>query len=226
MTRRIVARGTGATVACILKGMVQRRGRVKLIRRFGTPLPGLTRKVPKDEAAAAGRQRGAAPGKRPRRQKSEYGRRLEEKQKVRYHYGITERQLRNTFAEARRTSGVTGHNLLAFLERRLDNVVFRLGFAPTIPAARQLVSHGHIRLNGIRVSYPSQLVDEGNEISVGEKSREIPGVAASIEAGPMVALPSYLSRTDPFTARMSGRPLREDVPFIVDDTAIVEFYAR
>lgn len=205
--------------------MVQRRGRLKVIRRFGTPLPGLTRKAPKGEDAAAGR-RTAGPGKRPRKQKSEYGRRLEEKQKVRYHYGITERQLRNTFAEARRSSGVTGHNLLALLERRLDNVVFRLGFAPTIPAARQLVSHGHVRVNGDRVSYPSQLVEDADEVSLAERSRTIPGVAASVEAGPMVALPSYLTKVDPFSARVSGTPARDDVPFIVDDTAIVEFYAR
>lgn len=207
--------------------MVQRRGRLKLIRRFGTPLPGLTRKAPKEEAAAAGRPRGAAPGRRPRKQKSEYGRRLEEKQKVRYHYGITERQLRNTFAEARRAAGVTGHNLLALLERRLDNVVFRLGFAPTIPAARQLVSHGHIRLNGARVTFPAQLMEPGDEIAVAEGSRQIPGIATSVGSGPMVALPSYLAKNDdPFAARLTGNPAREDVPFLVDDTAIVEFYAR
>jgi small subunit ribosomal protein S4 len=207
--------------------MVQRRSRVKVIRRFGTPLPGLTRKTPRDEGTAGGRPRGAAPGKRPRKQKSEYGRRLEEKQKVRYHYGITERQLRNTFAEARRAAGVTGHTLLALLERRLDNVVFRLGYAPTIPAARQLVSHGHILVNSHRVTFPSQLVEQGDEIAVAEKARSIPSVAASVESGPAVALPSYLSRDgDPFTGRIVGNPSREDVPFLVDDTAIVEFYAR
>jgi small subunit ribosomal protein S4 len=206
--------------------MVQRRGRVKVIRRFGTPLPGLTRKAPKEEVAG-GRGKGAGPGKRPRKQKSEYGRRLEEKQKVRYHYGITERQLRNTFAEARRAAGVTGHNLLALLERRLDNVVFRLGFAPTIPAARQLVSHGHIRVNGARVTFPSQLVEQGDEIAVAEKARQMPGIVTSVESGPMVALPSYLSQNDDhFGARVTGAPSREDVPFLVDDTAIVEFYAR
>src|SRR5919107_5002746 len=139
--------------------MVQRGGRLKLIRRFGTPLPGLTRKTPREDAAA-GRPRGAGRARRPPKKKSEYGRRLEEKQKVRYHYGITERQLRNTFAEARRARGVTGHNLLALLERRLDNIAFRLGFAPTMPAARQLVSHGHILINGARVTFPAQLVEE------------------------------------------------------------------
>jgi small subunit ribosomal protein S4 len=206
--------------------MVQRGGRLKLIRRFGTPLPGLTRKTPREDAAA-GRPRGAGPARRPPKKKSEYGRRLEEKQKVRYHYGITERQLRNLFAEARRRAGVTGHNLLALLERRLDNVVFRLGFAPTIPAARQLVSHGHVLLNGKRVSFPAQLVDEGDAIALATKARAIPGVVTAVESGPLVALPTYLTRdADGFSGRVSGRPAREDVPFIVDETAIVEFYAR
>lgn len=208
--------------------MVQRGGRVKVIRRFGTPLPGLTRKAPREEAAAGGaRARSGGAARRPPKKKSEYGRRLEEKQKVRYHYGITERQLRNLFAAARRHAGVTGHNLLALLERRLDNVVFRLGFAPTIPAARQLVSHGHILVNGRRVSFPAQAVDEGDEVSVTARARTMPGVASAVDSGPLVAVPSFLTRgEDGFTGRVSGAPAREDVPFIVDETAIVEFYAR
>ena len=207
--------------------MVQRGGRVKLIRRFGTPLPGLTRKVPRDQAAAAGPRARSGAARRPPKKKSEYGRRLEEKQKVRYHYGITERQLRNLFAAARRHAGVTGHNLLALLERRLDNVVFRLGFAPTIPAARQLVSHGHILVNGRRVSFPAQVVEEGDEVSVAPRARTMPGVATAVDSGPLVALPSFLTRgEDGFSGRVSGVPAREDVPFIVDETAIVEFYAR
>lgn len=210
--------------------MVRRGGRVKVVRRFGTPLPGLTRKAPREQIApGVARPRGGAPGARRRAaKKSDYGRRLDEKQKVRFHYGVTERQLRRYFEEARRRPGVTGHELLALLERRLDNVVFRLGFAPTIPAARQLVSHGHIRLDGRRVNIPSQLVERGQTVMLAEKAREIPDVKASIEAGSQIALPAYLTRepSDPFTGRMSGDVAREDVPFLVDDTAIVEFYAR
>jgi small subunit ribosomal protein S4 len=200
--------------------MVQRGGRVKVIRRFGTPLPGLTRKEPRDAGTPVRRKRAS--------KKSDYGRRLDEKQKLRFHYGVTERQLRRAFAEARRRPGVTGHELLALLERRLDNVVFRLGLAPTIPAARQLVSHGHVRVNGRRVDIPSQLVEVGDVVGVAEQARAIPGVAAAAEAGPVVALPSYLSKSpdDAFSGRVSGSPGREDVPFLVDDTAIVEFYAR
>lgn len=209
--------------------MVRRGGRVKVVRRFNTPLPGLTRKQPAEQDFAGGRPRGPAPGARRRAtKKSDYGRRLDEKQKLRFHYGVTERQLRRYFEEARRRTGVTGHELLALLERRLDNVVFRLGLAPTIPAARQLVSHGHIRVDGRRVTIPSQLVDRGQTVSLAEKARAIPDAKAAAEAGPSIALPSYLSRdaSDPFTGRMDGAVMREDVPFIVDDTAIVEFYAR
>lgn len=210
--------------------MVRRGSRVKVVRRFGTPLPGLTRKEPGELAApGARRPRGGAPGARKRAtKKSDYGRRLDEKQKLRYHYGVTERQLRRYFDEARRRSGVTGHELLALLERRLDNIVFRLGFAPTIPAARQLVAHGHLTVDGRRVDVPSQLVEPGQTVAVAEKARKIPDVAASVESGPSVALPAYVSKdpADPFAGRLTGAPAREDVPFIVDDTAIVEFYAR
>ena len=207
--------------------MVQRRSRVKTIRRFGTPLPGLTRKEPKERGSAPRRTGPGSRGRSPQK-KSDYGRRLEEKQKLRFHYGITETQLRRAYDEARRRSGVTGHELLALLERRLDNVAFRLGFAPTMPAARQLVAHGHVRVNGRRVDIASQLVEPGDTVSVAEQARDNPGITASVESGPAVALPSYLTRdaADPFTGTVSGAPARDDVPILVDDTAIVEFYAR
>ncbi len=197
--------------------------RLKVIRRLGTPLPGLTRKNAEKRPHPPG-QHGV--GKR-RLTKTDYRRRLEEKQKLRFHYGITERQLRNYFDEAARRRGVTGEMLLSMLERRLDNVVFRLGFAPTIPAARQLVTHGHVLVNGRRVNRVAAQVDRGDEISMSQRARNIPGVAQSVESGPQVALPGYLERgADPFTGRVSGTVSRQDVPFLVDDTAIVEFYAR
>lgn len=206
--------------------MARHGARLKVLRRFGTPLPGLTRKEVPPEPAAA--RRGAGPGKRPRRQKSAYGRRLDEKQKLRYHYGITETQLRRYFEQAQRQRGPTGPALLALLERRLDNVVFRLGFAPTIPAARQLVAHGHVLVDGRRVDRPAQLVERGQQVSMAPGAQKIPNVAESVQAGPQVQLPSYLVRADddPFSGRVAGDPARDDVPFIVDETAIVEFYAR
>jgi small subunit ribosomal protein S4 len=197
--------------------------RLKVIRRLGTPLPGLTRKSAEKRPNPPGQHGG---GKR-RTTKTDFRRRLEEKQKLRFHYGISERQLRNYFEEAARRRGVTGEVLLSLLERRLDNIVFRLGLAPTIPAARQLVTHGHVLVNGRRVDRASALVDSGDEISMSERARNIPGVAQSVESGPQVALPGYLERgADGFSGRVSGTVARQDIPFIVDDTAIVEFYAR
>lgn len=197
--------------------------RLKVIRRLGTPLPGLTRKSAEKRPNPPGQHGG---GKR-RTTKSDFRRRLEEKQKLRFHYGITERQLRNYFEEAVRQRGVTGELLLGMLERRLDNVVFRLGFAPTIPAARQLVTHGHVRVNGRRVDRAAAQVRQGDTISVSDRARNMPGVVQSVENGPQVSVPGYLERgEDAFTGRVTGNVRREDIPFIVDDTAIVEFYAR
>lgn len=202
--------------------MVRRAPRLKTLRRLGTPLPGLTRK---EVPPPAGRPL----GRRPRRlQKSAYRQRLEEKQKVRFYYGITEGQLRRAFEYARRRPGVTGEVLLSTLERRLDNVVFRLGFALTIPAARQLVTHGHIHVDGRRVDVPAHLVEPGQVISVAPRARDIPAVVESAQNGPQVQLPGYLSRgpNDPFTGTVTGEPRREDIPFVVDEASIVEFYAR
>lgn len=196
-----------------------RGGRLKVIRRLGTPLPGLTRKVPRREAAP---QRG-----RPRKI-SDFGRQLIEKQKLRYHYGVSESQMRRYFRAAEARKGVTGEILLSLLERRLDNSVFRLGFAPTIPAARQLVSHGHVLVNDQRVTIPSFLIKPDDLIAIHPGSREIPIIQESIAARGARRLPSFLdlASDDPFTARVIGEPLREDVPFPVDEAAVVAYYSR
>jgi small subunit ribosomal protein S4 len=198
--------------------------RLKVIRRLGTPLPGLSRKDSERRPYPPG-EHGRS---RRRRRKSDYRRRLEEKQKLRYQYGVTERQLLKYFEEASKHTGVTGEMLLAFLERRLDNVVFRLGFAPTIPSARQLVVHGHIRVDGRRVDRPGFRVSKGNTISVKQRSREMPVVMESVESGPQVRIPSYLAidEGDPHLGRVLQDPARADIPFIVDEKAVVEFYAR
>lgn len=203
--------------------MPTRSPRLKKIRRLGTPLPGLTRKEPKNSSPPG--QHGAAPR---RRKVSEYRRHLEEKQKVRWNYGISERQLRNYFQRAQKEEGVTAENLLALLERRLDSVAFRLGFAPTIAAARQLVAHGHVQVDGRRVDRPGQLVSPGQTISLSARARKIGDVQTAVEKGPEIRLPSFLARDpdDPFSGRVIGTPARGDVPFVVDDAAIVEFYAR
>ncbi len=199
--------------------MPSRGPRLKLIRRLGTPLPGLTRKAPKE----AGR-----PERPARRRTSPYRTRLVEKQKVRFHYGVSERQLQLYFERARRLDGATGVNLLVLLERRLDNVVFRLGLAPTIPAARQLVAHGHIRVNDRRVDRPAFTTAVGDVVAATPRARAIAAVQEATSAGPEVRLPQYLARDpeDTFAGRVVAVPGRQDVPFIVNKAAIVEFYAR
>ncbi|HEU4629177.1 MAG TPA: 30S ribosomal protein S4 [Gemmatimonadaceae bacterium] len=204
--------------------MPVRGPRLKIVRRLGVQLPGLTRKD--------GERRPTPPGQhgtsRVRRKKSLFRQRLEEKQKVRFNYGVTEGQMRRYMAAANGMAGVTGHNFLALLERRLDNVVFRLGLAPTIPAARQLVSHGHVRVDGERVDRPSFSVRPGMTVTLGARAREFPDVLAAVERGPQVRLPGYLvlDPDDRFTGRVLALPQRHDVPFAVDDSAIVEHYAR
>ena len=205
--------------------MPPRKPRLKVIRRLGTALPGLTRKQPEWKTYPPG-QHGLAAGKR--RKESTYKMRLQEKQKLRYNYGVSERQLRKYFEQAAKQPGPTGENLLAFLERRLDNVVFRLGITPTIPAARQLVNHGHIRVNGRRLDRGSYLVEIGDTITVSEKAKNNPAVIKSVERGPEIRLPGFLAidPNDKFTGRVIGPPMRNDVSLVVDEAAIVEFYAR
>ena len=203
---------------------IRGRPRLKIVRRLGFQLPGLTRKDGERRPTPPG-QHGPTGG---RRKKSLFRKRLEEKQKVRFNYGITEAQMRRYMAAANGMPGVTGHNFLALLERRLDNVVFRLGFAPTIPAARQLVSHGHVLIDGRRVDRPSFQLASGMTVTLGGKAREFASVLASVERGPMVRLPGYLAMDpdDRFTGRVLSLPQRHDVPFAVEDRAIVEHYAR
>ena len=206
--------------------MPERGPRLRQIRRFGTPLPGLTRKEPDWKAYPPG-QHGQGGGGR-RKKQSEYGRQLLEKQKLRLNYGVSERQLRNYLARALRQGGVTGEALLSLLERRLDNVAFRMGLAPTIPSARQLVVHGHLRVNGRRLDKPGYLVEVGDVVTVSDRARSNVGVVDSVERGPQVRLPGYLALdpTDRFTGRVVTTPTRADVPLVVDEAAVVEFYAR
>jgi len=202
-----------------------RGGRLKVIRRLGTPLPGLTAKVPRREAAPTG----AARGRGARTKKiSDFGLQLLEKQKVRFHYGVSETQLRRYFQAAAAKPGVTGELLLASLERRLDNTVFRLSFAPTMPAARQLVSHGHVAVDGRRVTIPSFSVHPGQTVSLRPDGREMAVVRQSIEGRRSRRVPSHLevAPDDPFTARLVSEPQREDVPIVVDDAAVVAYYSR
>jgi small subunit ribosomal protein S4 len=197
--------------------------RRRIVRRLNTELPGLTAETPDDRAYPPG-QHGQ---NRRRRRASEYAVRLTEKQKLRYNYGLTETQLRNYLTRAARMPGTTGVNLLQLMERRLDNVVFRLGLAPTIPAARQLVRHGHILVDGRRTSAPAYEVKPGQRVAAREQSRRHPVIAEGAAHGPALTLPTYLERTeDGMGGTCTGLPDRQDIPVQVDERMVVEFYAR
>lgn len=174
-------------------------------------------------------RRNYAPGEKgqARRKMTEYGLQLQEKQRARRIYGVLERQFRRYFDIAERQKGITGENLLRLLERRLDNVVYRLGFAASRAMARQLVRHGHITVNGRRVSIPSYLVRIGDEIAVAEKSKEMPLFAELAEAAAHKATPPWLEVD---LERMRGRvvafPSREDIDIPIKEHLIVELYSR
>jgi len=162
-----------------------------------------------------------------RRRISDRGLQLIEKQKVRYSYGVLERQFRRAFAQAERQPGITGDNLLALLERRLDNVVYRLGFADSRAQARQLVQHGHIMLNGRKTDIPSCLVKEGDTISWKEsstKSEYYKQLVESIEAKSIVGWLS-LDRQN-LVGQTISMPTPDDIDAKFDSKAIVEYYSR
>jgi len=174
-------------------------------------------------------KRGFPPGQhgaRARRKSTEYRKQLLEKQKLRMFYGMGERQFRNTFDKALRAKGITGDQFVQLLERRLDSLVYRSGFAPTIWSARQLVGHGHILVNGRSVNIPSYTVEPGDKISLHTKSREIPLVTNSLKDG-AGHLPPYLEvRPEEFTAQLVAVPRREDIRVRADAQMVVEFYSR
>ena len=162
-----------------------------------------------------------------RMKQSEYGLQLREKQKARRIYGILENQFRRYFKEADRRKGITGEILLQLLEARLDNVVYRLGFAGSRAEARQLVNHGHILVNGKRVNIASYSTKSGDMISIKEKSRDIPRVKELMELAEGHKVPEWLE-SDPenFTGKVVRVPSREEIDVPVEEHLIVELYSR
>lgn len=162
-----------------------------------------------------------------RGKRSEYGKRLEEKQKLRFQYSILEKQMRRYVERAFKSRGVSGHVLLQILETRLDNMVYRLGFASTIWAARQLVTHGHVHVNERRVNIPSYECRVGDVITLREKMRQNPQVVEALNYCPAGLVPSYLEADrDQFTGKLISTPSREEIPVKVDEQLIVEFYSK
>jgi small subunit ribosomal protein S4 len=164
---------------------------------------------------------------RIRKKVSDYAVQLREKQKVRRMYGILEEQFRDYFARAESAKGVTGVNLLMFLERRLDNVVYRMGFASSRDQARHLVRHGHFVLNGRRVDVPSITVKQGDMIEVLEKSRKSPVILEAQETIARRGSPAWLEVDGPnFKGKVVAMPTREDVNFPINEQLIVELYSK
>ena len=167
------------------------------------------------------------PGGKRRTKKSEYGMQLTEKQKVRFVYGILEKQFRMYYEKAERMTGNTGENLLSLVERRLDNVVYRLGFAATRREARQLVNHGHYTINGKRVNIPSYIVSVGDVIAVCEKSCSNNRFKKLKEDDVFVAAPKWLERDkNTLTGKVVALPARDDIDFEIAENLIVELYSR
>lgn len=195
----------------------------KISRRLGDSLWGRG-KDPVNKRNYGPGQHGMA-----RKKKSDYGVQLQEKQKLKGYYGnINERQFRKVYQEAVRRKGDTSENLVGLLERRLDMVVYRMGFVPTVFAARQFVNHGHVLVNGKRVNIPSYKVSEGDEIVVREKSRQMPLVMAAVESAERT-VPEYLEvEPKSFKGKFIRTPKLAEIPYplVMQPNLVVEFYSR
>ncbi|MBO8464938.1 MAG: 30S ribosomal protein S4 [Bacteroidetes bacterium] len=194
--------------------------KTKIARRFGEPIFGPDKDFEKRNFPPG--QHGLA---RKRKKSSEYGIQLREKQKVKYTYGVLERQFRNLFHKASKMEGIKGANLIILLESRLDNIVYRMGLAPSRPAARQLVSHCHITLNGEVCSIPSALVRPGDIVAVRERSKSLEVIQDSVASSKTRY--SWLE-FDPtaLSAKYLNYPIREEIPENINEQLIVELYSK
>lgn len=162
-----------------------------------------------------------------RRKQSEYGMQLIDKQKVKFIYGVLEKQFRSYYAKAERKQGITGELLLQELERRLDNVVFRMGYASTRREARQLVNHGHFTVNGKRVNIPSYQVRVGEVIAISEKSRKSEKIKSLIEEFGKKPMPKWIDKAaEAYEGKIIALPARDDIDYEVSEHLIVELYSK
>jgi small subunit ribosomal protein S4 len=200
-------------------------------RREGTKLflkgtKCFTEKCPVERRPYAPGQHGPNAAGR-RRKVSEYAKQLREKQKIKRIYGLSEKQFRNTFERVSTLPGITGHNLLAALESRLDNMIYRMGFAASRKAARQLIRHRHIEVNGKNVDVPSFVVQPGQEIRLRQKSRELTIIGASLDQAARGSTPSWLAvDKQSFSGRMLERPQRASIPIAAQEQLVVELYSK
>jgi len=195
--------------------------RLRIVRRLGE-LPGLTRKLSKKENSPGQHGSSAANQK-----SSQYSIRLREKQKLRYNYGITEKQLLNYMKKARKAKGSSGEILLKLLEMRLDNIIFRLGMAPTIVAARQLVSHGHIMVNKTSVDIPSYVFQPNDVIEVKENKASKKLVENYLETTVSASLPEHLNFTkNTLTGEIKSIVQRNWISLKINELLVIEYYSR
>jgi small subunit ribosomal protein S4 len=195
----------------------------KVVRRFGVNIFG------NQKYDRLLKRKPAAPGepKKSRPRQTEFGRQLVEKQKLKFAYGLSERQFRNLFEEAKRMKGVTGHNMLILLERRLDNVIYRLGMANSRSQARQIVSHGHVYLNGRRLNIPSASVRSGDVLSAKPREATKELLRNLLALNNSRPVPPWLSLVaDDLKATINSLPTRDQIPSIAEEQLIVEFYSK
>jgi small subunit ribosomal protein S4 len=195
--------------------------RVRISRRFGIPIFGPTKYLERRNYGPG------VHGPKSRRKHTDYGLGLIEKQKLRYYYGLMERQFRGVYERALKRRGVTGEQMLQILETRLDNVVFHLGFATTRASARQLVGHGHVRVNGRKVNIPSFALKVNDVIEVKDTSVSRQLATKNLEMATSRAVPDWLSlNKETFKGNVMRIPTRDEIQPIANEQAVVEFYSR
>ena len=195
--------------------------RLRISRRFGVPIFGASKYLERRNYGPG------VHGPKSRRKHTDYGLGLIEKQKLRYYYGLLERQFRGVYERALRRRGVTGEQMLQILETRLDNVVYHLGFANTRAAARQMVCHGHVRVNGRKVNIPSYSLKVNDTIEAKESNVSRQLATKGLESSTSRAVPDWLSlNKDAFKGILMRVPTRDEIHPIANEQAVVEFYSR
>ena len=195
--------------------------RTRISRRFGVPIYGPSKYLERRNYGPG------VHGPKSRRKTTDYGMGLIEKQKLRYYYGLLERQFRAAYERALKRRGVTGETLLQILETRLDNVVYHLGFANTRAGARQMVSHGHIRVNGRKVNVPSYLCRAGDKVELKDRSRKVVRINEALEAVDRRGVPAWLELDKGgFKGTVRASPAREDITMPIQEQLIVELYSK
>ena len=195
--------------------------RTRISRRFGTPIFGPSKYLERRNYGPG------VHGPKSRRKVTDYALGLLEKQKLRFYYGLMERQFRNVYERALKRRGVTGETMLQILETRLDNVVYHLGFANTRPAARQMVTHGHIKVNGRKVNVPSYALKVNDAIEVKDSNVARQMAAKNLEIATSRAVPDWLSlNREGFKGAVVRVPTRDEIQPIANEQAVVEFYSR